>query len=172
MRPAGVPHPEVPVSPLLVLLVLIVMGVGLVGTVLPVLPGLPLIWLAGLASFLTTGFERVAWLTMLMMTLLMVGGVVAKYVLPSRQGGQTASRRSMLWAAVGAGVGFFVVPVVGFVIGGVAGLYLAEVQRTGDGDIARRTTLVAIRRFGLGVLVEIAAGISMILVWLMAAILA
>ncbi len=158
-------------SALLVVLVLAVMALGLVGTVLPVFPGLPLIWLAGLAGFLPAGFDGLAWSTMAVMTLLMVGGVVAKYVLPSRAGGQSASRGSLVWAAVGAAVGFVVVPVIGFAIGGVAGLYLAETRRTGSGEVAREHTLLALRRFGLGVLVEVAAGISMILVWLMAVVL-
>lgn len=158
-------------SPLLVLLVLLLMVVGLVGALLPVLPGLPLIWAAALAGFLVAGFDTVAWATMGVLTLLLAGGVVAKIVLPARQVGQTASRRSLTWAAVGAAVGFVVVPVVGFAIGGVAGLYLAELQRTADHDVARLNTLLAVRRFGLGVLVEVAAGLSMIVVWLMAVLL-
>lgn len=154
-----------------VALTLVAMVLGLVGTVLPLLPGLPLIWGAALASFLTVGWSRTATLTMATVTVLMLGGIAAKYVLPSRRSGQTASRRSLLWAAGGATVGFFVIPVVGFAIGGVVALYLAEQQRTGDAEAARANTVVALKRFGIGVLVEIAAGISMILVWLMAAIL-
>lgn len=155
-----------------VVLVLVAMALGLIGTILPLLPGLPLIWGAALASFLTVGWSRLATLTMVIVTLLMIGGIAAKYVLPSRRGPQTASRRSLAWAAAGAVVGFFVIPVVGFAIGGVAALYLAEQRRTGDPDAARANTVVALRRFGIGVLVEVAAGISMILVWVMAAILA
>lgn len=154
-----------------VVLTLVAMVLGLVGTVLPLLPGLPLIWGAALASFLTVGWSRTATLTMAAVTLLLVGGIAAKYWLPARRAGQTASRRSLAWAAGGAIVGFFVVPVVGFAIGGVAALYLAEQRRTGDADAARANTVVALKRFGIGVLLEIAAGIAMILVWLMAAIL-
>lgn len=155
-------------SVLLIVLIAVVMAVGLLGTVVPVLPGLSLIWAAALVGFLTAGFDGVAWVTMITLTLLLAGGEAAKYVLPARPGGQTASRRSLLWAAVGAAVGFVVVPVVGFVIGGVAGLYLAESQRTGDSEVARANTLMALKRFGIGVLVEVAAGISMIVVWVMA----
>lgn len=154
-----------------IVLVLIAMVLGLIGTILPLLPGLPLIWGAALASFLTVGWSRTATLTMATVTVLMLGGIAAKYVLPARRGGQTASRRSLAWAAGGAVVGFFVIPVVGFAIGGVAALYLAEQRRTGDAEAARANTVVALRRFGLGILVEVAAGISMILVWLMAAVL-
>lgn len=151
-----------------VLLVLVAMALGLIGTVVPVLPGLPLIWGAALAGFLTAGWDRTGTITMTVLTLLLVSGVAAKYVLPARRAGQTASGRSLLWAAAGAVVGFFVIPVVGFAVGGVAGLYLAEHRRTGDPEAARANTVMAIRRFGIGVLLEVAAGISMILVWLMA----
>jgi uncharacterized protein YqgC (DUF456 family) len=151
-----------------VVLVLVAMVLGLIGTVVPLLPGLPLIWGAALAGFVTAGWDRAATITMVTLTLLLVSGVTAKYVLPARRAGQTASRRSLGWAAAGAVVGFFVVPVVGFAIGGVTGLYLAEQQRTGSSDAARANTIVALRRFGIGVLLEVAAGISMILVWLMA----
>lgn len=154
-------------SGLVLVLVLVAMGLGLLGTVMPALPGLPLIWGAALAGFVTVGFDTTAWITMVAMTLLMVGGIAAKYVLPGRAGGQTASRRSLAWAAVGGLVGFFVVPVIGFAIGGVGGLYLAELQRTGDGDAARANTVVALKRFGVGVLVEIAAGLSMVIVFLL-----
>lgn len=150
-----------------VILVLIAMILGLMGTVLPALPGLPLIWGAALAGYLTVGFDAVAWVTMVVLTAQLVGGIAAKWILPSRQGGHTAPRRSLVWGGLGAVVGFFVIPVVGFVIGGVMGIYLAETQRTGSSEAARRTTAVAIKRFGLGVLIEIAAGISMILVWIM-----
>jgi uncharacterized protein YqgC (DUF456 family) len=155
-----------------VALVLVAMLLGLLGTVLPAVPGLPLIWGAALASYLMVGFDALAWLTMVVLTAQLVAGIVAKYVLPARQGGQTASRRSLAWGAVGAVVGFVVVPVVGFAIGGVGGLYLAEARRTGSSEDARRTTIVALKRFGLGVLIEIAAGLAMILVWLMSVVLA
>jgi uncharacterized protein YqgC (DUF456 family) len=166
------PNEEIRVPAPVVVLVLVAMLLGLLGTVLPAVPGLPLIWGAALASYLTVGFDGVAWLTMVLLSAQLVAGIVAKYVLPARQGGHTAPRRSLLWGAAGAVVGFFAVPVVGFAIGGVGGLYLAELRRTGNGDHARRTTVVALKRFGLGVLVEIAAGLSMILVWLMSVVLA
>ena len=69
------------------------------------------------------------------------------------------------------GFWFVVIPVVGFAAGGVVGLYLAQLQRTGHADAARSSTVVALKRFGLGVLVEVAAGISMILVFLMSRLL-
>lgn len=154
-----------------VLLVLLAMMLGLLGTLMPVLPGLTLIWGAALASFLTVGFGGLAWATMATLTLLLVAGAAAKYVLPGRQGGQPVPARSLWWAATGAVMGFVVVPVVGFVLGGVAGLYLAETRRTGSSEAAGRITMVALKRFGIGVLVEVAAGVSMIVVWLMAVVL-
>ena len=68
-------------------------------------------------------------------------------------------------------VGFFVIPLVGFLIGGLLGVFLAEANRTGDRDVALDNTMAMLKSFGFGVLIESAAGIAMIGVW-MATVLA
>ena len=57
---------------------------------------------------------------------------------------------------LGAFAGFFVVPVVGLVLGFVAGVYAAERRRVGV-EAAWPSTLAALRAVGLCILIELAA---------------
>jgi uncharacterized protein YqgC (DUF456 family) len=143
------------------------MAVGVLGVVLPLLPGLLLIWAAGLWWTIADGGGPARWAVFAVLTALLVAGTVTKYVLPARSAAARGAPASTLLAgAVGAVIGFFVIPVVGLVVGGVAGIFLAELARLGDtrqAGIATRAALVAI---GVGVLVELTAALAMVLTWL------
>jgi hypothetical protein len=150
----------------LVVLVAVAMAVGIVGTVVPVVPGLALVWAAGLVYGISAGFGAVGVVAFAVMTLLAAAGIVAGWLVPQRAAGRAgATRLSMAVAAVCAVIGFFVVPVVGLPLGGLAGLYLAELQRTSDAATAWRTTRSTLVAFGLASLVQLAAGVAMALVW-------
>ena len=64
-------------------------------------------------------------------------------------------------------VGFFVIPVVGVLVGGVLGIYLAEYARLRDGGQAWVSTRAALVAIGVGMLVELTAGVLMFGVWLL-----
>ena len=148
------------------LLILGIMLVGLVGVLLPVLPGLLLIGLAGLAWAATDGGGVARWTVVATMLVVLLAGTVAKYLLPARSARTTGAPRStVLLGAVGAVVGFFVIPVVGLVIGGVGAVFLAELNRLGDATSAWRSTRVVLVGVGVGVLIELTAGLLAILVW-------
>jgi len=158
------------VSPAGELLVLLVMLVGLVGVVVPVLPGLLLVWAAGVA-WAWIGGGAAAWAVAGVLTVLLVVGTVVKYALPARSATGTGAPRSTLVAgAAGALVGFFVIPVVGVVVGGVGAVYLAERSRLGAHGPAWRSTRAVLVGIGLGLLVELATAVVMIGVWGAAAI--
>lgn len=151
------------------LLVGLAMLVGLVGTVLPFLPGLPIIWGAGLVWVLSSsGLAR--WLVLAVLTVLLVAGTVAHYALPARSLGGRAPRSTLLLGLVGAVLGLFLVPVVGFPLGGVVGVFLAESRRTGSGREAWESTRRVLVAFGIGMLVEVGAGVLMVLTWVVAAL--
>jgi uncharacterized protein len=65
-------------------------------------------------------------------------------------------------------VGFFVIPVVGLVVGGVAAVYLAELARLQDLGLAWRSTWAVLRGIGIGMLVELTAALLMVGVWTLA----
>ncbi len=142
------------------------MAAGLVGTVVPLIPGLPLIWAAALGYGLIGGFAFVDAVAMSLITVLLAVGVLAKYVLASRRAGTMRAPRSTLVSGGLLGmVGFFVVPIVGFLLGAVLGVLLAERRRSTDWPMAWVAAKQVITGFGLGVLIEIGAGILMIGCW-------
>lgn len=153
--------------------VLVALGmlVGLVGVVVPVLPGLLLVWACGLAWVLLDGGGPARWATLAVMTALLVAGTLLQYVLPGRATRKAAASRATLWvAAAGAVAGFFLVPVVGVVLGFVAGAYLCELAATRDLAAAWRSTVVVLKGVGLGMLLQLLAGGLMIAVWVTAVV--
>jgi uncharacterized protein YqgC (DUF456 family) len=160
------------VSPAGELVVLLVMVVGLVGVVVPVLPGLLLVWAAGVV-WAWAGGGVGHWIVAAVLTLLLVAGTVTKYVLPARSAtGAGAPRSTLVAGAVGAVVGFFLIPVVGLVVGGVGAVYLAERARLGADRPAWRSTRAVLVGVGLGMLVELVTGVLMVAVWGVAALAA
>jgi uncharacterized protein len=150
------------------LLVGLAMAAGLVGVLVPVIPGLLLIWAAGLWWTIADGGGAVRWTVLALLTALLVVGTVAKYVLPARSAAaRGAPATSLVAGAAGAIVGFFAIPVVGLLIGGVAGIYLAEHVRLRDGRRAWMSTRAALVGLGIALLVELTAGLLMIGVWLL-----
>ena len=157
---------EVNADDLGVALVALVMVGGLLGTLVPLVPGLPLIWAAGLVYGLMAGFSIAGWIALALMTALLVAGMIAKFVLPGRRPTAEGAPKSTLVAAALLGVaGFFIVPIVGLPLGAVLGVLLAERRRTGEWKRARRSTREVAVGFGMGTLVELAAGAAMIASW-------
>ncbi|MDO9498092.1 MAG: DUF456 family protein, partial [Nocardioides sp.] len=75
------------------------------------------------------------------------------------------------WAGAGlAIVGFFVVPVVGIVLGFVLGIYLAEHRRVGSAQ-AWPSTRHALKAVGLSILIELVAGALAAGTWVVGVIL-
>ncbi|HYT09288.1 MAG TPA: DUF456 domain-containing protein [Mycobacteriales bacterium] len=143
------------------------MVVGLIGVLVPVVPGVLLIWLAGLAWAIADGGGPARWTVFGLMSALFVLGTVAKYLLPARSAAaRGAPATTLLAGALGAVVGFFVIPVIGLLIGGIAGIYLAELARLQDGRRALVSTKAALAGIGIGILIELAAGVLMIGTWL------
>jgi uncharacterized protein YqgC (DUF456 family) len=151
---------------LVVILVAGAMAVGLIGTVVPLVPGLGLVGLAGLAYGLVEGFGTVGVVALVVMAALGIAGSAAGVLVPRRAATAAGAARSSLWlGALLAVVGFFVVPVVGLPLGGALGIQLGEQLRTGDRRSAWRTTRATLTGFGLAALIQLAAGIAMVLTW-------
>ncbi len=153
------------------LLILLAMLVGLVGVLLPVLPGLLLIWLAGLAWALLDGGGFARWAVFAVMSVVLLVGTVAKVALPARSARTSGAPRStVLLGGLGAIVGFFVIPVVGLVVGGVGAIYLAELNRLGDRASAWRSTRAVLVGVGIGIVIELTSGVIAVAVWVVGAV--
>jgi uncharacterized protein YqgC (DUF456 family) len=146
-------------------LVGIAIAVGLVGVVVPVLPGTLLIAGAIVVWAVVEG-GPLAWGACAVAIAVLVAAQAVKYIVPGRRlrvSGVPAL--SLAIAAVAAVIGFFVVPVVGLVIGFVLGVLVAETVRLGDLQRAWRSTGAAVGAVGLSILIELAGGLLAAAVW-------
>jgi uncharacterized protein len=144
--------------------VAVAVAVGLVGIVVPILPGSVLV-LAAIAVWASEVGGSTAWLVFAVATTFLVLGTIVKYAVPGRRlqlSGIPASTQVL--GAVGAVVGFFVVPVLGLFLGFVAGVYAAERRRVGA-QAAWPSTKAALRAVGLSILIELAAGVLAAATW-------
>jgi uncharacterized protein YqgC (DUF456 family) len=153
-------------------LVGVAIAVGLAGVLLPVVPGLLLCWGAVLVWALV---ERtaVAWTVLTVATALFAVSQVVKYLVPGRR----LRSAGVPWGSLAAGgvlgvVGFFVIPVVGMVLGFVGGVYGAERLRLRTHAAAWPSTVRALQAVGLSVLIELGAGLLIAVTWLAAVLLA
>ena len=140
------------------IVVALAIAVGLATTIVPVLPGTLIVGGAILVWASETG-GTTAWLVFAVAAVLLAAGAVAKYALPGRRlkGAGIPTSTQLAGAALGV-VGFFVVPVVGLLLGFVLGVYLAEWRRLGAGR-AWPSTLHALRAAGLSILLELLFGV-------------
>jgi uncharacterized protein YqgC (DUF456 family) len=166
---AGGPHDrEELVSGDAQVLVGLVMVVGIVGILLPVIPGLLLIWAAGLWWTVADGGGPVRWTIFAVITVLLAVGMTAKYVLPARRAAaRGAPLATLVVGGIGAVVGFFVIPIIGLIVGGVLGIFLAEYVRLREAGRAWDSTRAALVAIGIGMLIELTAGLLMFGVWLL-----
>ena len=146
----------------------IVMLAGLVGVVVPVFPGLVLVAGAGLLWAFSRGGVT-AWVVFGVMAAVGVAGMALASVLPARRAAAGGVPGWVLVAgAVGLVVGFFAIPVVGALIGFPAGGFVAELARQHHLGSAWRATWEALKGVGLGIALQLAAGVVMIAVWALA----
>ncbi|HEU4422638.1 MAG TPA: DUF456 domain-containing protein [Pilimelia sp.] len=148
----------------------IAIAVGIAGVVVPMLPGLVLCWAGVLvwAIFADGGAEK--WVVLAIVTLIAALGTVVKYAWPGRNLKRTGVPNMSLLAGGLLGlVGFFVIPVVGLVIGFVLGVLLAERVRLGTMALAWPSTKQAIKAAGLAMLIELGTALSIAAVWIVGA---
>jgi uncharacterized protein YqgC (DUF456 family) len=150
--------------------------IGLVGVVVPVLPGVVLIW-AGVAVWALARHDATGWVTLAVATAVTLAGLVVKYVLPGRRlrAGGVGPPTLAAGAALGV-VGFFVIPVVGLVVGFVLGIYLAELIRLSSQDGSRSaaawtSTRAALVAVGWSMAIELTTGLLVATCWLLAVLL-
>lgn len=132
----------------------LLIGVGAVGIIYPILPG-SLAVLAGVVlwSLVIRGPE--GWTTLALAGALVLVGMVAQLVLTGRTlKRERIPNRSTLFAAVGAVIGMFLIPVVGLFVGFALGLYASEALRRRGLLEALPATLAALKSMGLGIVVE------------------
>lgn len=149
----------------------LLIALGIVGIVVPLLPGTLLVAGAVLVWAWVTG-GTAAWVVFAVVAGLLLVGAVVKYAVPGRRLNQSGVPASTLAAGGVLGVvGFFVIPVVGLVVGFVGGVYLAERHRLGA-EAAGRSTIGALKAVGLSIVIELAAAILAAFTWVVGVVVA
>ena len=150
----------------------IAVALGVVGVVLPIVPGLLLGW-AGVLFWALLGDAPGAlkWLVLVFATLVAVLGALVKYLVPGQRLKAAGVPNSALLAGGVLGlIGFFVVPVVGLILGFVLGVWLVERARVGAAQ-AWPSTKRALAAAGLAMLIEFTAALGVAVVWVFGVLL-
>jgi uncharacterized protein len=153
-----------------ILLVALAIAVGLVGIVVPLIPGMLLVYGAILVWALVE-HAVAAWVTLAIVTVVVGATTAIKYLWPVRRmrRADVATSTLVIGAVLGV-VGFFVIPVLGLVVGFVAGVYLAEYLRRGDHRRAWASTVHAVKGVALSIGVEFTGAFAAAVIWAIAVV--
>jgi uncharacterized protein len=151
-----------------IVLVALAIAVGLVGIVVPILPGALLVF-AAIAVWAVVEHTAVSWVTLGVVTAVLAASTLIKYLWPmQRMREAEVGTRSLVAGAVLGIIGFFVIPVLGLVIGFVLGVYLAELANRRDQKVAWTSTVHALKGVALSVGVELAGALLATVAWVAA----
>jgi uncharacterized protein len=150
-----------------IFLVALAIAVGLVGIVV-LLPGMLLVY-GAILVWAVVEHTVVSWVTLGIVTVVVGATTAVKYLWPARRMRRAEVGTSALLAGGVLGiVGFFVIPVVGLVIGFILGVYLAELLRRQDLRRAWASTVHAIKGVALSMGVEFVGALAATVTWLVA----
>ncbi|MGI9125953.1 MAG: DUF456 domain-containing protein [Mycobacterium sp.] len=153
------------------ILTALAIAVGLAGILVPLLPGTLLVY-GAIAVWAFIEHTTVAWVVLGVVTALLGAGVLIKYLWPvKRMRAADVSAVTMAAGGVLGVIGFFVIPVVGLLVGFVAGVYLAELIGRRDRKRAWASTVHAVKGAALSVGVELSAGLLATAAWVVGVVL-
>jgi uncharacterized protein YqgC (DUF456 family) len=146
--------------------VALAIAVGIVGIVVPLLPGTLLVF-AAIAVWAVVENNVTGWVTLGVVAALLGVTALIKYTWPvKRMRAADVRTLSLVAGGVLGIIGFFVIPVVGLVIGFVLGVYLAEVATRGDQRQAWASTKHAVKGVALSMGVELAGALLATVAWI------
>lgn len=148
-----------------IVLVALAIAVGLAGIIVPVLPG-GLLVIAAIGVWAFVEGNTTAWVTFGIAAAVFVAAEIIKYTWPVKRMRRAEVRTSVLVIGAIAGiVGFFVIPVIGLLIGFVAGVFAAELVFRRDVTRAWASTVHALKGVGLSVGVELTGALLATIAW-------
>lgn len=128
--------------------------VGATGVIVPVLPGSILICISLLVWALVVG-SPLGWVVFAVGVLFVAAGMASSAVLTGRaMKKKSIPGRSVVIGLLLGVAGFFLIPVVGLLVGFALGLFLSEYARQKEVRPAIDSSLAAIKATGLGMLAE------------------
>ena len=151
-----------------IFLVALAIAIGLAGIIVPLLPGILLVY-AAILVWAVVEHTSTSWVTLGVVTLLIGATTLIKYLWPmKRMRAADVSNGTLVVGALLGIVGFFVIPIVGLLIGFVLGVYLTELARQRDQRVAWTSTKHAIKGVALSVGVELTGALLATAVWVAA----
>ncbi|MGE2715847.1 DUF456 domain-containing protein [Mycolicibacterium litorale] len=148
-----------------IFLVALAIAVGVVGIVVPILPGTLLVF-GAIAVWAVVEHNAAAWVTLGVVTAVLGAALLVKYLWPMRRMRAADVRTmSLVVGGVLGVIGFFVIPVLGLVIGFVGGVYLAELGVRHDQRVAWASTVHAVKGVALSMGVELAGALLATVAW-------
>ena len=153
------------------ILVAVAIAVGLVGVLVPLLPGTLLVY-AAIAVWAFVEQNTVGWVVLGVVTAILAATMAIKYLWPvKRMRAADVSPATLAAGAVAGVIGFFVIPVLGLLVGFVLGVYLAELAHRRDQRQAWASTVHAVKGAALSVGVELAGGMLATAAWVIGVVL-
>ena len=147
------------------ILVALAIAVGVMGIVVPLLPGTLLVF-GAIAIWAVLENNVAGWVTLGVVVVLLGVSTLIKYLWPVRRMRAADVRTLSLVAGAVLGIiGFFVIPVIGLVIGFVLGVYLAELANRHDQRLAWTSTKHAVKGVALSMGVELAGALLATVAW-------
>lgn len=143
----------------------ILIFVGIVGIVIPVIPGLLLAVLGVLLWAYETG-GATAWTFFGVCLAIYLAGVATQFLVPGKRLREQGVKTTTLLLAVVLGIiGMFIIPIVGFIVGFVLGIFLVEQGRSRDRTQAWTRTKHALKAIALSMGIELCAGVLIAVTW-------
>lgn len=152
-------------STLGIVLVALAIAVGIIGIIVPILPGGLLVF-GAIAVWAIVESNTVSWVTLGIAAALFVSAEIIKYTWPVRRmRAADVSTRSLVAGGLLGVIGFFVIPVIGLVLGFVLGVFLAELAHRHDQRLAWTSTKHALQGVALSVGVELTGALLATVAW-------
>jgi len=147
----------------LLVLTIIAILIGLVGCVIPVIPGIPLAFVAILLYSWYDGFVHIGAGYLVFLAVLTIFSIVSDYVLIALSSRLAGSSKYSAWgAAIGAVVGFFILPPLGIIIFCLLGAYATEFYLVKDAKKALKAAFGSAVGLFSGIVFKVILGVYML----------
>ncbi len=144
----------------------VIIAAGVVGTLIPILPGPILVWLATVVYGLLTGFDAVAWISLVVITALLMAAIYLGFRLPQQSAASEGlTLGTQLFAVALAVIGFFLIPIVGAAIGFVTGVWLVRYRQMSNVAAANRSTVMTLKAISKAAIAQFLCALGMAGVW-------
>lgn len=145
--------------------------IGMLGIVVPVLPGL-LLTLLGVLIWAIDMPGTTPWVVFGLCCVWFAAGLAGQYLIPGKRlKADGVGTGSLVIAALCGIAGMFLIPVVGFFVGFVLGLFVLAYLPQRDGAVAWRRTKAALKAIMTSIGIELIAAVLIAVTWVVGVVI-